>query len=499
MSDRFPPTLRANSFFVSIGAAIRLVVSLISIPLLVRFLGVDRYGVWVVLNSVIAIAALTELGLTTALTNFLAAEYAQQDWARINRTLTTSFVLVTGLGAITSVGLWLAHPLIGRGLFLVEANEMEALQGFGVISWLMVLRFWQQWAMAAEAAFQRFDVQATIETASSIAMQIGVLVCAMVGYNLWVLAAWSVLATGASLVFHGLALKRLFNQGYLRPSLSGQTAGTLVRFGLTQWVSNLGASLFGYADRILVNLFLGPEAAGLYSAGTSVAIQINTLSAIPLRVIPSAISAAKGLSQFPRIREIFIHATRLNGLLVLITAAPLLYWAPEVSNILVGAENAAVTAEILKVLGFSYGIYSLSVASHFTAIGVGHPILNARWGVIGALFSLFLLAILTPRAGLLGAAWGNLGYALTLIVNYQIVKIISLKVFTYQKLFLPSVIMIFIWWLFAESGIFLLLPLWGRIITFGLLGCISAFYINGLTFILDFFQLSAEVYKKILS
>ena len=148
MSDSSHLTLRENSLFISLGAVVRLVVSLISIPLLVRFLGLERYGVWVVLNSVIAIAGLMELGVSTAFTNYLSADYAQQDWFSASRSVTTSLVLVTCLGGIASVRLWLANPVIGRALFAEGSHQIEALLALGVISWLLLLRFWQQWAMA---------------------------------------------------------------------------------------------------------------------------------------------------------------------------------------------------------------------------------------------------------------------------------------------------------------------------------------------------------------
>jgi O-antigen/teichoic acid export membrane protein len=499
MPDNSRLTLRANSYFVSLGAAIRLVVSLISIPLLVRFLGLERYGIWVVLNSVIAISSLMEFGLSAAFTNYLSIYYAQNDWFNVNCTVTTSFVLITFLGGVTSLGLSLASPILGHLLFVGDAHGTESLFALEVISWLLLLRFWQQWAMAAEAALFRYDVQATVETAGAVVINIGTMILAFVGGSLWILAAWSLTVTGGSLIFHYLALKRLSNGRFLRPGFSKKIFSSLIHFGTAQWLSGLGASLFGYGDRILVNLILGSEAAGLYSAATSIAIQINSLSAIPLRVLPPAISAAKALSQNSRIYQIFIRATKLNGLLVLLTAAPVLYWAPQLSYLLVGAEHAVITTEILRILAVAYGIYSLSVASYFFAIGVGYPILNARWGVIGAVFSLFLIAILTSFAGLKGSAWGNIGYSLTLIITYHIVRIIGLKYTVYLKLFVPYVVIIILWWLISEYGNIILLPIWAQILTFIFLVIISVLYIKGLSLIREFAEQSMSVYKKCFS
>ena len=493
MPDNPYLTLRANSLVVSLGAAARLVVSLISIPLLVRFLGLERYGVWVVLNSVIAIAGLMELGLSTALTNYLAADYARQDWVNANRNVATSLVLVTCLGVLTSVGLWLVHPLVGGMLFVEDSHRIEAVLALGVISWLVLLRLWQQWAMAAEAAFLRYDIQAALETAGAIILQIGIMVLALVGGSLWVLAAWSLAVTGCIVILHCLVLRRLLYGHLIRPRFSGQTANLLVRFGGAQWLASLGSSLFGYADRIIVNLFLGSGAAGLYSAATSIAIQINTLSAIPLRVLPPAISAAKALSQYPRIRRIFIRATKLNGLLVLLTAVPILFWSPSVSYLLVGTEHAALTAEILRTIVFAYGLYSLSAPGFFSAIGLGYPILNARWGIISALFSLSMLASLAFSTGLKGAAWGNLGYAFVLIVNFQLLNIIDLDYRIYIRILCPFLSMVLLWWLLSVNINIVVLPLWALILLFFLLAISSIVFVSGLALLREIISTALEI------
>jgi O-antigen/teichoic acid export membrane protein len=495
MVDTSHLSLRANSLIVSVGAVARLVVSLISIPLLVRFLGLERYGVWVVLNSVILIAGLMELGLSMALTNYLSADYARQDWLSANQSVTTSFVLVTCLGGLTSVGLWLAHPLVVRALFLEDSHRVEALFALGVISWLVLLRFWQQWAMAAEAALFRYDIQAAVETVSAIIMQIGVMLFALVGSSLWVLAAWSLVVTGGSVIVHCLALRRLFYGRFLRFRYSRQIANVLLRFGATQWLANLGATLFGYGDRIIINLFFGSGVTGLYSAATSIAIQINTLSAFPLRVLPPAISAAKALSQYSRIRQIFIRSTRLNGLLVVLISAPIFFWAPQLSSLLVGTEYATLTAEILRTIAFAYGLYSLGAAGFFSALGVGFPKLNAQWGIMGSLFSLSIMVVLAICVGLKGAVWGNIGYALVLIINFKLIKIIDLDYRTYLKTFYPSIITVFVWWLLSIYVNIDILPIWALTPLFFLLVISSIVFVSGVIFLQYIIDMVFEIYK----
>src|SRR5258708_2195300 len=58
---------------------VHLIVSFISVPLAVGYLGRDRYGVWVTISSLLAFLAFTDLGLGSSLLNRLSDAYGRQD------------------------------------------------------------------------------------------------------------------------------------------------------------------------------------------------------------------------------------------------------------------------------------------------------------------------------------------------------------------------------------------------------------------------------------
>lgn len=74
-------SIQRNSVFNTLGAGFRLLIVLATQPLLIRLLGLEQYGVWVVLLALINIGALAEFGLGTALTTFLAAARSCDDQA----------------------------------------------------------------------------------------------------------------------------------------------------------------------------------------------------------------------------------------------------------------------------------------------------------------------------------------------------------------------------------------------------------------------------------
>jgi hypothetical protein len=161
----------------------------------------------------------------------------------------------------------------------------------------------------------------------------------------------------------------------------------------------------------------------------------------------------------------------------------------------VGEEHLSQTTEILRTIALAYGLYSLSAAGFFSAIGIGRPILNARWGIIGALFSLTMLASLAYWFGLKGAAWGNIGYALVLIINFQLINIIDLDFRDYIRIFYPSLINVIAWWLLSKYININIFPLWSLILSFFLLGIFSIIFVSGVTFLKDLIDMIFEIYK----
>src|SRR5664279_5454899 len=67
---------------VSSGAATRVLSALstvLALPLAVRYLGADRFGVWATITSTVVFLNLLDLGVAGTLTNHIARSYATGD------------------------------------------------------------------------------------------------------------------------------------------------------------------------------------------------------------------------------------------------------------------------------------------------------------------------------------------------------------------------------------------------------------------------------------
>src|SRR5438270_6831016 len=82
---------------------VNLVVSFISVPLAVGYLGRDRYGVWVTISSLLIFLSFTDFGLGGSLQNALADAYGRQDRVKAQRHVASAFWLL----AIIALILWI--------------------------------------------------------------------------------------------------------------------------------------------------------------------------------------------------------------------------------------------------------------------------------------------------------------------------------------------------------------------------------------------------------
>src|SRR5262249_36731241 len=77
-------------------------IGLVTTPILVRYLGTERYGVWVLVSAIALYLELLEFGFGTATVKYVAEFTGRGDDAGVRRTVTTSFwvLCVPGLGAL---------------------------------------------------------------------------------------------------------------------------------------------------------------------------------------------------------------------------------------------------------------------------------------------------------------------------------------------------------------------------------------------------------------
>src|SRR6266849_10052928 len=82
-----------------VGFAAQLIVAFFTSPLLVHGLGAPRYGVWSLVESVLAYLMLFDLGVAASVVRYVARFEANGDLIRLNRVFSTTLGIFAAAGS----------------------------------------------------------------------------------------------------------------------------------------------------------------------------------------------------------------------------------------------------------------------------------------------------------------------------------------------------------------------------------------------------------------
>jgi len=93
------------------GRGVALLVSAVTLPLTVRYLGKLEYGVWITISTTVVMLSVLDLGIANTLTNFISSAYASDDKEAAQGYFATAFWLTCGVAIVLG--------LIAAGVFHV--------------------------------------------------------------------------------------------------------------------------------------------------------------------------------------------------------------------------------------------------------------------------------------------------------------------------------------------------------------------------------------------
>jgi len=94
--------ITASSSFIA--KALNILISFLSVPLTVHYLGAERYGVWLTISSLITWMSMTDFGLAgNALVNVLAETHGREDRKGAQQYSASAFWALSGISAVAGV------------------------------------------------------------------------------------------------------------------------------------------------------------------------------------------------------------------------------------------------------------------------------------------------------------------------------------------------------------------------------------------------------------
>lgn len=388
--------------WTSASAGIRGVLGLVQVVILTKLLDATDFGLAATATVVLGLVGLfADLGLNNALIarqtrdrNVLSSLY----WANVGMATLLGFVAVA------------AAPLIVLAFGQDELRGLVTLAGLGFV----IAALGQQFQLLLQREL-RFEVIAKIEVVAQLFTFAVSVACAAAG-----LGAYAIVI---GMLAGGLAKAVLLAT---RGAVFGRPALHFARRDLDGYLSfgayQLGERMLGYlaanVDYLLIGLFLGPKALGLYFVAYQLVVKPLLLLNPPLTRVAFPVFAKRGKDD-AALRRGFLEVTRLVAFVVGPLLAGIAVTAGHLVPVVFGEQyvGSIVLIQILATIGLTK---ALSHPIGSVLLAKDRPDLGFKIGVVN-LVVLTLALLIGVQFGVEGVAVAYLAIGLAINVAWPFV------------------------------------------------------------------------------
>lgn len=396
--------LARNTIWNLLGQLSPMVVAVATVPVLVRYLGVSRFGVLSLAWALIGYFSLFDLGLGRALTKLLADRLGSGEEHGIPALVWTSLLLMLVLGMVGGLGVLAITPwLIHSALRIPAELQQESLQGFYLLALSIPIVIFTSGLRGILEALQQFRILNLIRVPMSIFLFAGPLLVVPFSASLFWVIAVLVLGRILGAIAHWWACSWIMPAFRQKVTLDFSLIKPLINFGGWMTVSNVLNPILTYTDRFFIGALISVGAVAYYTTS------FDTVTR--LLVIPSALSSvlfpafAVTLIRDPgRIQLLLDRSLKYLFLIIFPAVLIVAALAPEGLRLWLGPGFAERATSVLRWLAAGVLINSLAYAPFALIQSAGRPDITAGLHSIELLIYVPAVWILSQELGIRGTA-----------------------------------------------------------------------------------------------
>jgi O-antigen/teichoic acid export membrane protein len=404
-----------NTAATGAGNVWAMVVALVSLPLLLRGLGVTAFGTWTLLQTLSVISgwlSLADLGIGTATTKAVAERAAIDDRPGLTRVVGSALSLYLVLGSLCALVLVSIGPWVLPRLFSTPAQLRDDLRvAVALFAAQVLFDLLTQVGVACLEGLQRIDISRAIDAVRRTLVAGATAVVALGGGGLRGVALASLLASAAGTGVAAVLLLRFLPARSFVPS--GSEVRALASYGRVVAPLRAEGVLRRTMDRLIVGSVIGPAAVALVEIATQVLNgATSVLAATSYAALPSgAWLGARG--DVHTLRELLERGTKYSLLVTMpfITGGVVL--SKPLVHVWVGTRYDEAAGLIAVALAYLTIVAPLQVGSNLL-VALGRARAMVAPVALSVVVNLGASLVLVHVVGIVGVFEGTLIGALVL-------------------------------------------------------------------------------------
>jgi O-antigen/teichoic acid export membrane protein len=374
---------------------------------LIRGMGIDRFGLLTLAWLVIGYFGLFDLGLGRALIKLVSEKLGEGALAEIPKLIWTALVLMALLGIVGAVLMFVLSGWLVTSVLKVPENlQAEGLNSFRVLAFSVPVVIFATGLRGILEAYRRFDLVNLVRMPLGIltfvvplgvlpfSNRLDVIVTALLGVRILLC------------IVNALMCERVVPGLLWRFSYCGRLVGPMLRFGGWMTVTNVVGPMTMYMDRFLIGGVLGLPAVAYYVTPYEIVTKLlvipGALVGVLFPMFSTGLAGDRMHSAQLFRRGVYWLFLCLFPIILLTTV-----FAADVLRLWLSDEFSLRGTAVLQWLAAGVLINSLAFVPFAFVQGAGRPDLTAKLHLAELPFYLLLLWFFMRQWGIVGvaAAW----------------------------------------------------------------------------------------------
>lgn len=435
------PSLLINSLSNWTNLAVTLIVGFLLTPFIISHLGKTGYGIWTLIASIIGYYGILDLGVTSAITRYVARYAGQKNFKALKVTINTAMAIFIVIAlAVIGLSFALAGPL--AEFFNIQPDYINE---FRQVVWILGvtagLGFPGYLLGAVIRAHEKFVVANSVIILATL-IRAGLIVLFLSkGFGLMGIA-WSHLVCAVVIVVSNYALCKI-----LFPHFQTQIKGVkwsmvrlLVGFGVATTVASIADIMRFNLDSFVVGKWVNIPAVAVYGvAALLVRFFLQFISSGTQAIYTPRYASLDGEGKRDQLKQLFLKSLSVSAFLSFAAGALIIIFCKQFIILWVGTDFLD-SVPILWVLTVSYSIALAQSPGISLVYALKKHYLFAGASIIEGIANVALSIYLAPRYGILGVAMGTVVPMLIIKLFVQpiyVSRIIGISFFRYWRQLLP--------------------------------------------------------------
>lgn len=303
------------------GKGVSLLVSVITVPLTLRYLGTESYGLWITISSTVTMFFVLDLGIASTLTNLISQAYAADDKRQAAVYFATAFWVICAVVVLLGLMGWIAWPHIAwASLFHLHGPTVarEASEAVAAAFVVFLLALPTSLATRVLGGYQELHAANFFAGGGSLLSLLAVLLVIHFRGSLPILvgayAASSMIANAACLLWICWIQKPWMKPwpDHVDPKVIGRIFHSGIHFFLIQIA---GLAVFN-SDNLIIAHYLSPAQVTPYSVTWRLVNYIAVAQTLLFPALWPAYSEAYANGQMDWIRKTYRRIRNLTTMLL---------------------------------------------------------------------------------------------------------------------------------------------------------------------------------------